>query len=86
MNIRRESAKKNSKDVIFYLIGVHPEYQSKGVHAVIFNEYYNTFKKKGIETCIRTPELEDNIAIQQIWKHFDPVVYRRRSTFRKELK
>jgi GNAT superfamily N-acetyltransferase len=78
-------AKKNSKDVIFYLIGIHPDYQNKGVHAVIFNEYYNTFTEKGIETCLRTPELEDNYAIHQIWKHFDPEVYKRRKTFRKIL-
>lgn len=78
-------AKKNSKEVIFYLIGIRPEYQNKGVHAVIFNEYYNTFTEKGIKTCIRTPELEDNYAIHQIWKHFFPEVYRRRKTFRKEL-
>jgi len=78
-------AKKHSKDVIFYLIGIHPDYQNKGVHAVIFNEYYNTFTEKGIQTCIRTPELEDNYAIHQIWKHFDPVVYARRKTLRKDL-
>ena len=79
------NAKKNSKDVIFYLIGIDPEYQNKGVHAVIFNEYYNVFTKKGIQTCYRTPELEDNYAIHQIWKHFSPEVYRRRKTFRKIL-
>lgn len=78
-------AKKHSKDVIFYLIGIHPDYQNKGVHAVIFNEYYETFTEKGIINCFRTPELEDNIAIHKIWKHFDPVVYRRRKTFRKDL-
>jgi len=78
-------AKKHSKDVIFYLIGIHPDYQNKGVHAVIFNEYYNTFTEKGIKTCFRTPELEDNYAIHQIWKRFDPVVYKRRKTFRKEI-
>ncbi|MFD2917813.1 GNAT family N-acetyltransferase [Psychroserpens luteus] len=78
-------AKTNSKDVIFYLIGIHPKYQNKGVHAVIFNEYYETFRKLGIETCYRTPELEDNEAIHKIWKHFFPVVYRRRKTFRKSL-
>ena len=78
-------AKKNSKDVIFYLIGIHPEYQNKGVHALIFNEYYETFTQKGIETCYRTPELEDNEAIHKIWKHFDPVVYKRRKTLRKDL-
>ena len=79
-------AKKESKDVIFYLIGIHPSYQNKGVHAVIFNEYYETFTELGIETCYRTPELEDNEAIHKIWKHFFPVVYKRRKTFRKNLK
>ncbi len=78
-------AKKHSKDASFYLIGVHPDYQNKGVHAVIFNEYYQTFKEKGIETCYRTPELEDNEAIRKIWKHFNPEVYKRRKTFRKDF-
>jgi len=79
------NAKKNSKEAIFYLIGIHPDYQNKGVHAVIFNEYYEVFTKKGIKTCYRTPELEDNEAIKKIWKHFDPKVIRRRKTFRKNL-
>ena len=78
-------AKKHSKNVIFYLIGIHPDYQNKGVHAVIFNEYYDIFVQRGIETCYRTPELENNIAIKQIWKHFNPEVSKRRKTFRKDL-
>lgn len=79
------NAKKNNKDVVFYLIGVHPDYQNKGVHAVIFNEYYETFKSKGIINCYRTPELEDNEAIHKIWKHFDPKVFKRRKTYKKLL-
>lgn len=78
-------AKRDSKEVLFYLIGVDPEYQNKGATAVIFNEYYNTFKEKGIENCIRTPELEDNHAIHNIWKHFDPVTFKRRRTYKKNL-
>ncbi len=78
-------AKKSSKDVVFYLIGVHPDYQNKGVHAVLFNEMYETFTAKGIDYCYRTPELEDNEAIHKIWKHFYPEVYKRRKTFRKDL-
>jgi hypothetical protein len=79
------NARKNSKEVTFYLIGVHPEYQNKGVHAIIFKEYHTTFTEKGIETCIRTPELADNLAIHKLWKHFNPVINCRRKTFRKEL-
>lgn len=78
-------AKKHSKEVVFYLIGIRPEYQNKGVTAIIFDEYYKTFKAKGIETCVRTPELAENIAIHQIWKNFDPTIHCERKTYRKSL-
>jgi GNAT superfamily N-acetyltransferase len=78
-------AKKHSKDVTFYLIGVHPSYQNKGVTGIIFDQYYHTFKEKGIQTCYRTPELSDNHAIHALWKDFNPEIYIRRNTFRKEL-
>jgi hypothetical protein len=78
-------ARKQSKNVIFYLIGVLPEYQNKAVTAVIFKEYYETFKEIGIVNCFRTPELADNLAIQNLWKHFDAVIHKRRCTFLKTL-
>jgi GNAT superfamily N-acetyltransferase len=78
-------AKRSSKEVLFYLIGVHPDYQKKGVTAVIFSEYHKTFTKNGIEKCYRTPELADNLAVQLIWKNFNPVICCRRKTFRKSL-
>ncbi|WP_396212165.1 GTP cyclohydrolase [Flavobacterium sp.] len=78
-------ARKESKDVLFYLIGVAPEYHNKGVTAIIFNENYVSFAKKGIKNCIRTPELADNHAVHQIWKHFDPVTFRKRKTYKKDL-
>lgn len=78
-------AKKYSKTVSFYLIGVDENYQNKGVTAIIFNEYYKVFSQKGIETCIRTPELADNKAIQQIWRHFNCEIIKRRKTFKKVL-
>ena len=78
-------AKKKNTDIIFYLIGVHPEYQNKGVTALIFNDFYTTFKKNGIKTCIRTPELADNSAIAAIWKNFNPVTHKKRCTYRKNI-
>jgi GNAT superfamily N-acetyltransferase len=78
-------ARKQSKDVLFYLIGVHPDYQNKAVTAIIFKEYYETFKEKGIVNCYRTPELADNAASINLWKHFDPVVHKRRCTYRIDL-
>lgn len=78
-------AKKHSKTVIFYLIGVHPEYQNKGVTAIIFDQYYTTFTEKGIIDCIRTPELVENTAIHQLWKNFDPITHKKRCTYRKDI-
>ena len=71
--------------MVFYLIGVTPEYQSKGVTAIVFDEYYKVCQAKGIETCIRTPELEENHAIHNLWKHFNSKINKRRRTYRKEL-
>ncbi len=78
-------AKKKHRDVHFYLIGIHPDYQNKGVTAIIFNEYYKTFTANKIDMCYRTPELEDNVAIRQMWKHFEPVIHKRRATFKKNI-
>ncbi len=78
-------AKNHSKEVVFYLIGILPEYQSKGITAIIFDEYYKVCQEKGIETCIRTPELEENHAIHNLWKHFNSKITKRRRTYSKKL-
>ncbi len=78
-------AKRESKDAIFYLIGVRPDYQNKGIHALIFLEYQKTFEKLGIVNCIRTPELASNKAIAAVWKNFSPETYKKRCTFRKDI-
>ncbi len=78
-------AKKNNKEAVFYLIGIAPEYQSKGVTAVVFDEYYKVFEKKGITKCIRTPELEENHAIHNLWKNFSPIIHKKRCTFSKAI-
>ncbi|WP_104733881.1 GTP cyclohydrolase [Hanstruepera ponticola] len=78
-------AKKHSKTALFYLIGVDPQYHNKGVTAIIFEEFHKSLSKSGIQTCIRLPELADNLASQQIWKDFNAEVIKRRATFKKML-
>ena len=79
------NARKNAKQVTFYLIGVDPNYQNKGVTAIIFDDFTKIFTKKNIETCIRTPELEENDAIRKIWENFKPVTHKRRRTYKKQI-
>jgi ribosomal protein S18 acetylase RimI-like enzyme len=78
-------AKKKSKEVLFYLIGVHPEYQKKGVVAIIFDEFAKSYIKHGIKRAFRTPELETNTDIIALWKEFNPINHKRRKTFRKTI-
>ena len=78
-------ARKHAKDVTFYLIGVHPDYQNKGVHAIIFDQYTKTFAPLGIDNCIRTPELEDNEAIKKLWENFKPETHKRRRTYKLDI-
>ncbi len=79
------NARLNSKEVLFYLIGVHPDFQNKGVHAILFKEMHKTFSEKNIKTCIRTPELATNINVQLLWKNFNPEITCKRKTYRKNL-
>ena len=78
-------ARKNPKVVTSYLIGVDEEYQNKGVTGIIFDDYLESFEIQGVETMVRTPELEENTAIHQIWRNFKPVTHKRRRTYRLPL-
>jgi len=78
-------AKKHSKDVVFFLIGISPEYQKKGVTAIVFDEFFKTYTQKGIIKTLSTPELEENKDIQLIWKNFKPLVFKKRSTYTKNI-
>tara|TARA_B110000908_G_C10258999_1_gene457706 strand:+ start:368 stop:1486 length:1119 start_codon:yes stop_codon:yes gene_type:complete len=77
---------KKSKTVDLYLIGVRPEYQKKGVHAIIFNEFQKTFEKHKISECRMTPVLADNVAMRNMWTDYKLKLTKKRCTFRKELK
>jgi ribosomal protein S18 acetylase RimI-like enzyme len=69
----------------FYLIGIHPEYQNKGITAIIFYEMQKLFNKKKIKMVETNPELEENIAIQKLWKNYEHRLHKKRATFTKEL-
>lgn len=79
-----QAQRKNDR-AAFYLIGIDPEYQGKGVTAIIFEEMQNLFNSKGIDQVETNPELKENTAVQQLWKDYEPVQHKERSTFRKNL-
>ena len=69
----------------FYLIGVHPDYQNKGITAMLFNDIQKTFNKRGITIVETNPELEENKAIQQMWKNYENRLHKKRATFTKNI-
>lgn len=78
-------AQKKNDTAAFYLIGIDPQYQGKGVTALIFQEMGDLFASKGIRQTETNPELIENTAVQQLWKDYDPVQHKERSTFRKNI-
>ncbi len=78
-------AGKKTDRANFYLIGIHPEYQRRGVTAIIFKEIYDTFKNRGIRYLETNPELEENKNIQLLWQDYNPVNHKRRRTYTLDL-
>ena len=69
----------------FYLIGVRPDYQNKGITAIIFNEMQKTFNKHGVTIVETNPELVENNAIQKLWRNYEHRQHKRRVTFIKSI-
>lgn len=74
-------ASKKNDTAAFYLIGIDPEYQGKGITAIVFTEMFRTFKKYGIINLETNPELEENKSIQALWKDYNPVNHKVRKTY-----
>ncbi len=76
-------AQRKNDTAAFYLIGVDPEYQNKGVVALIFKEMNVVFLANGITKVETNPELIENKAIQALWKDYDSIQHKQRQTFKK---
>lgn len=75
-----QAGKKNDR-ANFYLIGIHPEYQRRGVTAIIFKEIFVRFNKMGIKFAETNPELEENKGVQALWQDYNPTNHKRRRTY-----
>ena len=75
-----QAGKRNDR-ANFYLIGIHPDYQKRGITSVIFKEIYEVFKQKGVKYLETNPEFEENKAIQLLWQDYEPVNHKRRRTY-----
>ena len=75
---------KNDR-VDLLLVAVHPEYQNKGVNALLFTDLIPFFIANGYVYAETNPEMETNNKVQSQWQYFNPRQHRRRRSFSKKL-
>lgn len=68
------------------LIGVEPEWLNRGVSAILCKGIADIVKQPGIKFAETNLNLEDNAAIQNMWKRFGHEYHKRRRSYVKELK
>ena len=68
------------------LVGVKPEYQNKGVNALLFYDLIPAYAKLGFKYAESNVELETNDKVQAQWSYFNHEVHKRRRAFIKEIK
>jgi GNAT superfamily N-acetyltransferase len=78
-------ALKFPKYIDFLLVAVRPDYQARGITAILMNEITASCLKNGIISAESNYELETNTQVQAIWKHFDARQHKRRRCYIKEL-
>lgn len=67
------------------LVAVKPEYQGKGVNALLFTDLIPRYIKNGYKYAESNVELEGNEAVQKQWEYFERRQHKRRRSYSKEL-
>ena len=67
------------------MIGVLPEYRSKGVNALMFYHLIPWYNRYGIEWGESQVEMETNENVQSQWSYFNTVNHKRRRCYKKML-
>ena len=75
---------KNDR-VDLLLVAVKPQYQGKGVNALLFTDLIPAYNKYGFKWAESNPELETNAAVQNQWEAFSYRQHRNRRAFIKKI-
>jgi ribosomal protein S18 acetylase RimI-like enzyme len=67
------------------LIGVDPEWLNRGVSTTVAAALVHMLQKPGIKYAETNLNLEDNYAIQNLWKRFGREIHKRRRSYVKKL-
>ena len=75
----------HSDVVDLLLVAVKPEYQSKGVNALLFSDLIPRYIANGYKFAESNVELEGNANVQKQWEYFERRLHRRRCAWKKAL-
>ncbi|MDE6242680.1 MAG: GNAT family N-acetyltransferase, partial [Muribaculaceae bacterium] len=67
------------------LVAVKPEYQSKGVNALLFQDLIPQYNKCGFKWAESNPEMAENTKVQSQWSYFTRRQHRARAAYQKSL-
>ncbi|MDE6513451.1 MAG: N-acetyltransferase [Muribaculaceae bacterium] len=67
------------------LVAIKPEYQNKGVNALLFEYMIPRYNALGFKYAESNPELETNSNVQKQWEYFETEQHKRRRSYRKKL-
>ena len=76
---------KKTDVVDLLLIGVLPEYRSKGANALLFYTLIPIYQKYGFKWGETHVHMESNTAVQAQWQYFENVQHKRRRCYKKSL-
>lgn len=76
---------KHDKGVEMLLIGIRPDYQSKGLNSMLMCELCQMFIDNGLEWAETNAVLEDNIKNLQQWRDYEILATKRRRAYKKTL-
>lgn len=76
----------NTDTVDLLLIGVLPEYRSKGANALIFNDLIPRFLQYGFRWAEAMPQMESNENVRSQWQYLDAEQHRRHRVFKLRMK
>ena len=64
------------------LVGVRPDYQGKGVNALLFTDLIPVYQQMGFKYAESNPELEGNEKVQNQWQYFKTEQHKRRRCYK----
>lgn len=76
---------KRPKMLDLLLVAVRPDYQGKGVNALLFTDLIPVYQELGFEYAETNPELEMNDKVQNQWQYFKTEQHKRRRCFKGSL-